>query len=47
MIEIIEEILGITFGTTAYDDLIVTGALMIGITAILLFISVFKKFIGW
>lgn len=47
MIQIVEEILGITLGTTAYDDIIVTGALVLGITSILLFISVFKKFIGW
>lgn len=47
MIQIVEEILGIALGETPYDDLIVTGALMVGITSILLFISVFKKLIGW
>lgn len=46
MIQIIEEILGITFGSTAYDDYIVSGAVLIGFTSILLFISVFKKFLN-
>lgn len=46
MIQIIEEILGFTFGTTAYDDYIVSGAVLLGFTSILLVISVFKKFIN-
>lgn len=46
MIEVMEEILGVTFGMTAYDDYIVTGAILLAFTAILLFISVFKKFIN-
>lgn len=43
MIEIIEEILGITLGTTSYDDIIVSGALILGITSILIIIQVFKS----
>lgn len=46
MITIIEEILGITMGQTAYDDYIVTGAILLGFTSILLIISVFKKFLN-
>lgn len=42
MIEIIENIIGITLGETSYDDIIVTGALMLGITSILIVIQVFK-----
>lgn len=42
MIEIVEKILGITLGETSYDDIIVSGALMLGITSILIIIQVFK-----
>lgn len=42
MIEITEQILGITLGTTSYDDIIVAGALMLGITSILIVIQIFK-----
>lgn len=43
MIEIVEQIIGITLGVTSYDDIIVTGALMLGITSILIIIQVFKS----
>lgn len=43
MIEIVEQIIGITLGKTSYDDIIVTGALMLGITSILIIIQVFKS----
>ena len=42
MIEIVEQILGITLGETSYDDIIVSGALILGITSILIIIQVFK-----
>lgn len=43
MIDIVEQIIGITLGETSYDDIIVTGALMLGITSILIIIQVFKS----
>lgn len=43
MIEIVEQIIGITLGDTSYGDIIVTGALMLGITSILIIIQVFKS----
>lgn len=45
LIEIMESILGFQWGTTSYDDIIAAGALMLGITAILLVINLFKSFI--
>lgn len=45
MIEIIEKIIGITYGETSYDDIIVSGALILGITSILLIIQTFKSFL--
>lgn len=45
MIEIMEKILGYEFGATSYDDIIVTGAMFLGITCILLVINLFKSFI--
>lgn len=46
MIEIVEQIIGIEFGTTSYDDVITIGALMLGITSILLIIYIFKRIIN-
>ena len=46
MIDIIEQILGINFGATSYDDLITSGALLLGITSILLIIYIFKRIIN-
>ena len=43
MIDIIEQIIGISLGETSYDDIIVTGALILGITSILIIIQVFKS----
>lgn len=45
MIEIMEQILGYEFGTTSYDDVIVTGAMFLGITCIMLVINLFKSFL--
>ena len=45
MIKIMEQILGYEFGTTSYDDIIVTGAMFLGITCILLVLNLFKSFI--
>lgn len=45
MIEIIEQIMGITLGDTAYDDIILAGALILGLTAILIVVQIFKYFI--
>lgn len=45
MIEIMEQILGYELGTTSYDDIIVTGAMFLGITCILLVLNLFKSFI--
>lgn len=42
MIEIVEQIIGIELGQTCYDDVIVTGALFLGVTAILIFIQILK-----
>lgn len=43
MIEIVENILGITLGDTAYDDIILAGAFILGLTAILIVVQVFKS----
>ena len=43
MISVVEQILGISFGETSYDDIIASGALILGITAILVIIQVFKS----
>lgn len=45
MISIVEEIMGITLGDTAYDDILLAGALILGITAILIVVQVFKSFL--
>lgn len=45
MINIMEQIIGYEFGTTSYDDIIVSGALILSITCILLVINLFKSFI--
>lgn len=42
MIEIMENIIGYTWGTTSYDDIIATGALILGLTCILLVINIMK-----
>lgn len=46
MIEVMEQILGYTWGDTSYDDIIAAGALMLGLMAILLVINIFKWIIG-
>lgn len=46
MINIVEQILGVTFGATSYDDIITSGALLLGITSILLIIYIFKRIIN-
>lgn len=46
MIEIVEQILGIKYGQTSYDDIITVGALILGITSILLIIYIFKRIIN-
>lgn len=43
MIEIIEQIIGITYGTTSYDDIIVSGSLILGMTSILVIIQIFRS----
>lgn len=45
MIAIVENILGITLGDTAYDDILLAGAYILGLTAILIVVQVFKSFI--
>lgn len=45
MIDIVQEILGIELGQTAYDDIILTGALIIGIMSILIIVQIFKRFL--
>ena len=45
MISIVEDILGITIGDTAYDDILLAGAYILGLTAILIVVQVFKTFI--
>lgn len=45
MIEVIEQIMGITLGDTAYDDIILAGSLVLGLTAILIVVQIFKYFI--
>ena len=45
MISIVEEIIGITLGETPYDDIILTGAFILGLTALLIVVQVFKSFI--
>lgn len=46
MIEIAQEILGITLGETSYDDIIMILAVIIGMTAILVVIQVFKSILN-
>lgn len=45
MISIVENILGITIGDTAYDDILLAGAYILGLTAILIVVQVFKTFL--
>lgn len=45
MIEIVENILGITLGDTAYDDIILTAGFILGLMSILVVVQVFKYFI--
>lgn len=45
MITIVEEILGITLGDTAYDDILLAGSYILGLTAILIVVQVFKSFL--
>lgn len=45
MIAIVENILGITLGDTAYDDILLAGAYILGLTAILIVVQVFKSFL--
>lgn len=45
MISIVEDILGITIGDTAYDDILLAGAYILGLTAILIVVQVFKTFL--
>lgn len=45
MIAIVEQILGITLGDTAYDDILIAGAYILGLTAILIVVQVFKSFL--
>lgn len=42
MIQIMESMLGYTFGETSYDDILVIGAFTLGIMAILMIIAIFK-----
>lgn len=46
MISVLESILGYEFGATSYDDIIASGALLLGIMSILLVINIFKAIIG-
>lgn len=43
MIEIMEQIIGITYGETSYDDILVSGAFILGITSILVIIQIFRS----
>lgn len=45
MIEVMEQILGYSWGETSYDDMIAAGALLLGLTAILLVINLLKSFL--
>lgn len=45
MIEVVEQIMGINLGDTAYDDIILAGAFILGLTAILIVVQIFKYFI--
>lgn len=45
MMMIVENITGITYGQTAYDDILIAGAFILGLTAILIVIQVFRSFI--
>lgn len=45
MINVVEQILGYSWGRTSYDDMIAAGALLLGMTAILLVINLFKSFL--
>lgn len=40
---IVENIVGITFGQTAYDDILVAGSYILGLTAILIVVQVFRS----
>lgn len=42
MISIVEQILGQTYGFSSYDDVIIVGALTLGIMALLLVVAIFK-----
>lgn len=42
MIQIMEQMLGFTFGETSYDDVLVIGAFTLGIMAILMIVQIFK-----
>lgn len=42
---IVEDIIGITFGQTAYDDILVAGSFILGLTAILIVVQVFRSLI--
>lgn len=46
MIEIAQDILGITLGETSYDDIIMITAVILGVTAILIVVQVFKSFLN-
>lgn len=45
MIEIIEQIIGITYGETSYDDIIVSGSFILGMASIFVIITIFKSLI--
>lgn len=45
MIDIVEDIIGLELGQTAYDDIILTGALILGIMSILIIVQIFKSFL--
>lgn len=45
MIDIVENIIGITMGDTPYDDIILAAAFVLGLTCILIVVQVFKYFI--
>lgn len=43
MIEIVEQIIGIKYGLTSYDDILTIGALILGLMCILIVIYIFKR----
>lgn len=45
MMTIVENITGITLGQTAYDDILIAGTFILGLTAILIVIQVFRSLI--